>query len=112
MNAPMTNEDVSKQGRQAAEVLENPVFQHVFDILKAEVVGAWTNASVRDTGGQQLLLQQMKVLNRVHETLVSLLKAGEDVDKILERHMRESEQDINEGGARKGMRAVRRVMQR
>lgn len=111
MNA-MTPEDVSKLGQRAAEVLDNPAYQRAFRLMREEIVGAWATADVRDQAGQQLLLQQMKVLNRLQETLASVMKAGEDVDKLLERHQRESDKDINEGAMRQGLRAVRRMAQR
>lgn len=108
----MTNEEVSKLGQHAAEVLDNPAYQRAFKLMREEIVGAWAGADVRDQAGQQLLLQQIKVLTRLQETLASVMKAGEDVDQVLERHQRESEQDINESRTRHGMRAVGRALRR
>jgi len=108
----MTPEQVSQLGQQAAQVLDNPAYQRAFKLMREEIVGAWSGADVRDQAGQQLLLQQMKVLGRLQETLASVMKAGEDVDKLLERHQRDSEQDINESRTRHGMRAVGRALRR
>ncbi len=75
MNQP-TLQQSADAGANAAQVLENPAFGAAWESMRAEIVEAWSNADMRDTEGQQLLLQQMKLLGRLRGKLAAMVEGG------------------------------------
>lgn len=75
----MTESELQRQsdmGVHAAQVLENPAFAEAFEAMRASIVTAWAAADVRDTEGQQLLLQQIKIVERLKGTLAGMIDRG------------------------------------
>lgn len=89
MSDQLTNQQTSDFGLHASQLLENPAFAKVFDHLRNEVQHAWRNADLRDKEGQQLLLQQAKIIDRVEETARRMIESGKLADsRIREEGLR------------------------
>ncbi|PZQ77946.1 MAG: hypothetical protein DI563_01955 [Variovorax paradoxus] len=82
----MTDQHISDLGVEAQRLLENPAFLAIFDRMRDSVQHAWRNADLRDTEGQQLLLQQAKIIDRIQETALGMVQSG----KLADSRIRES----------------------
>lgn len=65
-------------GRRADEVLQNPAFREALEALRSDVVATWKACPVRDTEGQKLLLQLVKLTDKFEGLLVSRIQRGKD----------------------------------
>lgn len=63
-------------GEEAARLLENPAFNEMFDRVERDAYEAWAAGDVRDTEGQRLLLQQVKVMKHLRATLFGMVEQG------------------------------------
>lgn len=66
----------SNLGQYAAQVLDNPAYKLAWQLMRDEIVSAWSGMPVNDTAAQQLVLQQMKLLDRVQSTFNGLVQKG------------------------------------
>lgn len=82
----LTDQQLSDLGVEAQRLLENPAFLAIFDRMRDSVQHAWRNADLRDREGQQLLLQQAKIIDRVEEAAMGMVQAG----KLSDGRIRES----------------------
>lgn len=63
-------------GDRAREVLENEVFQAVFDDIEREVLDQWTNSPARDEAGREKLWIYLQLLRRVKAQITTTLETG------------------------------------
>ena len=63
-------------GNRAKEILENEVFQSVFDDIEREIFEAWKSAPQRDEDGQRRLHQYQTMLTKVKMHLTSTFETG------------------------------------
>lgn len=63
-------------GNRAREVLENEVFQQVFDDIEQEVIESWKNSPVRDQEGREKIWQYLTLLKKVKSHLTTTLETG------------------------------------
>lgn len=63
-------------GNRAREVLENEVFQQVFDDIELEVIESWKNSPVRDQEGREKIWQYLTLLKKVKSHLTTTLETG------------------------------------
>lgn len=97
----MTNQELSNQGRLAADVIENPAFQAAIKAMRDEVVAQWKACPIRDREGQLLLLQLAKLTDKFEGMLTGYVQGGKLAqEKINIDALR------NESAARKMMRRV------
>lgn len=89
-------------GAQAAQVLDNPAFAEAFRLMSESIASAWRGCDMRDIEGQQLLLQQMKLVERVRAVLAGLVERGKLAAAKSVPHA-EMKQDIGATGAAKRM---------
>lgn len=72
-----------ERGRQAAEVLENPVFTESFDQIREEVINQW---QAEKSEAQRLHLWQMiQVANRLESVLRNTMATGQLVAEAIRR---------------------------
>lgn len=64
-------------GTRAKEVLENEVFQAVFQRIEQEVIDQWTNSPARDEVGREKCWQYLMLLRKVKTHLTSTLETGQ-----------------------------------
>lgn len=97
----MTDQDLSSQGRFAADALENPAFKAAIQSMKDEVTRQWKACPIRDAEGQLLLLQLAKLTDKFEGTLIGFVQGGKLAqEKINLDALR------NESAGRKLMRRV------
>ena len=71
----MTNlHQVVLQGREASTVLENEAYKRAMEMLRNQVIEAWKAAPVRDTEGQKLLLQLVKLCDKFEGILGGMVE--------------------------------------
>jgi len=97
----MTDNDTANQGREAADVLENPAFKAGIQAMRNEVIQQWKSCPIRDAEGQLLLLQLAKLTDKFESMLAGYVQGGKLAqEKININALR------NESATRKMMRRV------
>ena len=97
----MTEQDTTRAGRSAADVLDNEAYQGAIASLRAQVVQQWKDSPIRDKEGQLLLLQLAKLTEKFDAILRGYVEGGK-----LAQHRIDLDAMRNESGARKLMRRV------
>jgi len=72
----MTDNDIANQGRQAADVLDNPAFKAGIEAMRSEVIRQWKACPIRDAEGQLLLLQLAKLTDKFESMLSGYVQGG------------------------------------
>lgn len=62
------------QGREASTVLDNEAYKRAMEQLRSQVIEAWKAAPVRDTEGQKLLLQLVKLCDKFENILGGMVE--------------------------------------
>jgi len=97
----MTDNDTANQGREAADVLDNPAFKAGILAMRNEVIQQWKSCPIRDAEGQLLLLQLAKLTDKFESMLAGYVQGGKLAqEKININALR------NESATRKMMRRV------
>ena len=97
----MTEQDATRMGRNAADVLDNEAYRAAMTSLKAQVVQQWKDTPIRDAEGQLLLLQLAKMADKFESIMRGYVEAGK-----LAQHKIDLDSLRSESGARKLMRRV------
>lgn len=63
-------------GNRAKEILENEVFQGVFEAIEQELFEAWKQSPQRDEAGREKLHQYQTMLTKVKTHLTSTFETG------------------------------------
>jgi hypothetical protein len=66
----------SQQAQQADAILNNPLFEAVFDECIDELMTAWVHSEPRDRDGRELAYNRIQALHRVREALVGRIAQG------------------------------------
>lgn len=92
----------SDRGQQAELILSNPVFGEAFDGLRQQIYDALAGADLRKHEEHVLLLQQLKLLERLRYQFESFVRAGEMAAQDLthRRSVMERLADISSRGMR------------
>jgi hypothetical protein len=64
------------QGAEAAQLLDNPAFHEMFERLERENYAAWKAMDLRDTKGQELMLQRAKLTDRMKAIVFGMVEQG------------------------------------
>jgi len=64
------------RGRQATELLENPMFREAVDTLRQSLVDKWLSSPVRDIEGQHELRLMTKLLGDIEVYITNIAKTG------------------------------------
>lgn len=64
------------EGNRAKEVLENEVFQAVFNDIEQEVTKSWMDSPARDQEGREKLWQYLTLLRKVKAQITTTLETG------------------------------------
>ena len=85
--------DAIRVARNAAEVLENEAYVKAMASMKAQIVGQWKEAPIRDREGQLVLLQLAKMADMFDGILAGYIQAGKlaqhriNLDKLRNENM-------------------------
>ena len=97
----MTEQDATRMGRNAADVLDNEAYQGAIASLRSQIVQQWKDTPIRDAEGQLLLLQLAKMADKFESIMRGYVEAGK-----LAQHKIDLDSLRSESGARKLMRRV------
>jgi len=64
------------EGARAKDVLDNEVFQQVFDDIEKELFQAWTESPARDAEGRERIHQYLAMLRKVKAHLTTTMETG------------------------------------
>jgi len=97
----MTDNEAANQGREAADVLDNPAFKAGIEAMRNEVIRQWKSCPIGDAEQQLLLLQLAKLTDKFESMLAGYVQGGKLAqEKININALR------NESATRKMMRRV------
>jgi hypothetical protein len=105
----------SMRGRNAAAILENPVFHEAFEGMHVQLVKAITEHPPTEVDELVSLVQQLKLLDRLKINFVSYVQVGEQANADVERQRKrlaaeQARLDAEENGIfARGMRQAQRV---
>lgn len=71
-----TEQQIATLGVEARLVLDSPAFNEAFERMDATIMNALRKADMRDAEGQRLLLQQLKLVDRIKVTLRGMIEHG------------------------------------
>ena len=80
----MIEQDIAK-GRQAKELLDNPLLNECFDALEKELLNQWRQSSVEDPAGREKLYLMYKMQERLKLHIRTFLDTGKMSEAILEQ---------------------------
>jgi hypothetical protein len=86
----MSLESEALRGRQAQEVIDNPIYAEAFGAIEQEISGAWRAA--RDSQDREQLHQLLGLLEKVQTALESVMRTGEVATAELKRKATRAEQ--------------------
>jgi len=96
-----SDQQLATLGLEARQVLENPAFNEAFERMDTTIMNALRKADMRDAEGQRLLLQQLKLVDRIKGTLAGMIEGG----KLAQSRI-DSDDLRNESTLRRGLRQV------
>jgi len=64
------------RGRQATELLENPMYREAVDTLRQSLVDKWLSSPVRDIEGQHELRLMTKLLGDIEVYITNIANTG------------------------------------
>lgn len=82
------------RGQNAALVLENPAFTEAFEGLRLQIIHDLSEVDLGDQPGQLLLLQQLKLIDRVYANLVSFVNSGKMAAAEITSHRKALEAEL------------------
>jgi hypothetical protein len=105
----------SLRGRNADQILSNPVFDEAFAGMRQEIIDALTASALSDPSRLTLLTMQLQQLERLKVNFVSYMQAGKqaDADLVAQRDRLAREQARLDDEERnlfgRGMRNAQRI---
>ena len=82
-------------GDLANTVLENPVFQSVFDDIEKELTEAWKSSPNRDVEGRERVFLMMAMLGKIKSCLLTTMETGKLAKEEL-RHKQTMRDRLND----------------
>ena len=70
--------------RQARALLNNPVFNEAFDVLKKDLMNRWENSDSGELEARESIWLAMRLLDRVYGHIKSIVETGH-MNKILSK---------------------------
>jgi hypothetical protein len=75
--------DEFREGRAKA-LLENPLFQEAFDVLKKDLMNRWEHSGSTELEARESIWLAMRLLDRLHGHINSIVETGH-MNKMLEK---------------------------
>lgn len=73
--------DVQTRAQYAAQILENPVFNEAFDIVKKAYTDMLLNTEPDDVSSREMFFNRIRTLDNVKDTLTGCVETGR-IEKI------------------------------
>lgn len=97
----MTDHQESQRGLDAQRVLENEAYKAGMLLLRESVIAKWKECPIRDTEGQVLLLQTIRLCDNFEKILSGMIESGK-----MAQHKINIDNERNESAGRRLMRRV------
>ena len=75
--------DEFREGRAKA-LLENPLFQETFDVLRKDLMNRWEHSGSNELEARESIWLAMRLLDRLHGHINSIVETGH-MNKMLEK---------------------------
>ena len=75
--------DEFREGR-AKSLLENPLFQEAFDVLKKDLMNRWEHSGSTELEARESIWLAMRLLDKIHAHVTSIIETGR-MNKILDK---------------------------
>ena len=69
---------------RAKDLLDNPLFQEAFDVLKEDLMGRWSQSGSTDLEARESIWLAMRLLEKIHGHITSIIETGR-MNKILDK---------------------------
>jgi hypothetical protein len=70
------------RARRAQSLLNDPLVKEAFETLEKDLLSSWRNSGTRDTETRESLWLAMRLLDRIHTHLQSILETGQMAEKM------------------------------
>ena len=70
------------RARRAQSLLNDPLVKEAFETLEKDLLDSWRNSGTSDTETRESLWLAMRLLDRIHIHLQSILETGQMAEKI------------------------------
>lgn len=74
-----------RRGEQAAQVLDNPIYQESWQSVRNGIIAAWETAPIRDKEGHNELKLMLKLLTDVQRNIETVMQTGKMAQIQIER---------------------------
>ena len=68
---------------RAKALVDNPLFQEAFDVLREDLMGRWQHSGSTDLEARESIWLAMRLLDRLHGHVTSIIETGH-MNKILD----------------------------
>jgi hypothetical protein len=69
---------------RAKSLLDNPLFQEAFDVLKEDLMNRWQHSGSTDLEARESIWLAMRLLDRIHGHINSIVETGH-MTKMMEK---------------------------
>lgn len=97
----MNDQQTSNRGLEASQILGSQAYIDAMQALRESIVAKWKEVGLRDTEGQKLTLQMMKLADTFENVLAGYIEAGK-----FAAHKMDMDSARDETPARRFMRRV------
>jgi hypothetical protein len=72
----MSLDNEISRAQQASDVIDNPLYQEAFTLMRERLMQQWADSPARDTEGREKLWQMTKLLDGVEGHLKQIMETG------------------------------------
>ena len=88
----MTDEQDSRRGAEAREVLDNPIYAEAYDSVRGEILALWEAS--RDAADREQLHTMLGLLTKTRTAIESVMRTGEVATAEIKRKKSLAERTI------------------
>ena len=77
-----------KDSQRAKELLDDPLFQKIFQELESKYIDAWKESDPKDSAGREVLFQLQWAIGQVRSHFTVIMEKGEFHKSALSRSMK------------------------
>ena len=71
---------------RAKALLDNPLFQEAFEVLKEDLMNRWSNSGSTDLEARESIWLAMRLLDRIHGHISSIVETGHMAEIMDKQH--------------------------
>jgi hypothetical protein len=75
-----------KTEAHARNLLNNPVFNEAFDVLRKDLTNRWESSGSREVEARESIWLAMRLLDRVHAHITSIVETGRMAEILDKQH--------------------------